>query len=663
MVTIPFELIQAIQAGDCVLWAGAGFGALAGRPGWSRMLARLVKQCPPGARQQLRDLLEQGRLQTVLRYLHRHLGDDVTLVLEGVGENKPLANSGASLLTALPWRACFATTCAELIQTIYAEAGREVEVLSHVDVHRPSLRDHERMFVLRTPPTGRAMRADAALFDVVEEVARTRTILFLGFDVDDPDFAQILTLLDRVGRGRRHYAWLAHVTRPEVEELLETHNIEVVSPSDDGDVARALYALQRCLWGVPSGESRAEVDLVALDLARALRSVPLRADLAADAALAVTVEELELLLSHLPPADLAAVELGALLRLGNVMLARHRHLEARRYFSEVLRRGSGREYQTIARFNLALVDHAEGDALAAVDGLTSCAQEDRTAALVPPRFEIAELLAHDRALVRLGCVDRESGEEVEIGVSALSRTVGGLEQERFYRQVQRAVAVDHPAVQRIRGAYTDGRLFGVMAEPLSGFVLADILAQEGRLELERACEILEPVLDGLAACHARGVVHRLVDPRQILITVRGPVLRSPGFLPCASHRRASVRAGARGYLAPEILAGGEPTAASDVFAAAAVLYHAVTGRVVTSSMQPPTSYAPDLDPRIDQLLAHALHAEPSMRLSPRRLRVELSRIRTMPLLLVSRLDIAVDRDAASPLRDRGYAEAPTMPSA
>ena len=31
MVKIPDELARAIQSGDCVLWVGAGFGALAGR--------------------------------------------------------------------------------------------------------------------------------------------------------------------------------------------------------------------------------------------------------------------------------------------------------------------------------------------------------------------------------------------------------------------------------------------------------------------------------------------------------------------------------------------------------------------------------------------------------------------------------------------------------
>ncbi len=646
MVTIPFELIQAIQAGDCVLWAGAGIGKLAGRSGWAKMLASLVELCPVNDRRQLKDLLEQGRLRTVLSYVHRHLGERALVELEGgiqdgdaVVERAHLA-PGAELLTVLPWRACFATTCADVIREVYASTGQELEVLSHVDVHNASLRAIDSRFILRTPPTARSMRADAALFEVVEEVVRSQTILFLGFDVDDPDFAQILALLERVGRGRPHYAWMPYVTKPEAEELRENHGIEVITPSDSGDVVRALYALHRTLWSAPAEPSTADHDRVALDLKRALSELPLRADLAVDAALACNVEELELLLENLPQRKLDPVDLRTLLRLGNVMLARQRLLEARRYYRAVQRRGSGREFQTLARFNLALVDYADGDALAAVDAFERCAREDRSVAVVPPRFEVTEVLGRDGARMHLSCHDRRARAPVTVVVSAFHRTTGVHVQRKFYQHVQRATAIRHRALQAVRGGFTDGRLFGVLCEPLAGFLLEDSLGPGERMDLERALEIFQPLLSGLAALHAGGVTHRSVNPRNILLTDRGPALAVPGFMPCATYRRLSVRAANHGYTAPEVLAGGEPTMASDLFALAAVMYRCLTGRAVASTMQPPSAFQPDLDPRLDQVLAHALHAEPSNRLSPRRLRAELEQIRSVPMILVSRLDLA-----------------------
>src|SRR5688572_19506955 len=109
MVDFPEDLARSIQAGDCVLWVGAGFGALSGRPSWEQLLARLVPLCPDVVQEPLRDLLEQGRLRTVLTYVHRHFGDEpLAKLLKDVmheAESVPLAD-GADRIAKMPWRAC-----------------------------------------------------------------------------------------------------------------------------------------------------------------------------------------------------------------------------------------------------------------------------------------------------------------------------------------------------------------------------------------------------------------------------------------------------------------------------------------------------------------------------------------------------------------------------
>jgi hypothetical protein len=258
MSEIPSELVQAIQSGDCVLWAGAGFGTLAGRPGWNDLTAELIKECEEGVREQLEDLREQGRLSTVLSYVYRHHGDGpISQLLRRVaeeGDNEPIA-AGGEKLAGFNWRACFATTYADVLYRIFATAGRPMDVLSHLDAHDMSLRSQRDPFILRTPPTGRSMRADQVFFELVEEVVRTRTILFLGFDIDDPDFLQILSLLDRVGRGRRHYAWLPFVSEAEAEELLERFGIETIHDTDEMDLATRMAQLESAMTTVAPSPS------------------------------------------------------------------------------------------------------------------------------------------------------------------------------------------------------------------------------------------------------------------------------------------------------------------------------------------------------------------------------------------------------------------------
>lgn len=75
-------------------------------------------------------------------------------------------------------------------------------------------------------------------------------------------------------------------------------------------------------------------------------------------------------------------------------------------------------------------------------------------------------------------------------------------------------------------------------------------------------------LAGLAALHARGIVHGRVSPDHVFVEADGRVVVG------AFARELGKTSG---YVAPEVLAGGPPTAASDQFAACASLWEALAG--------------------------------------------------------------------------------------
>ncbi|MBC8072791.1 MAG: protein kinase, partial [Deltaproteobacteria bacterium] len=639
MVKIPDDLARAIQSGDCVLWVGAGFGALAGRPGWAPLLRRLVTTCPEDARESLEELLEQGRLRTVLTYVHRHFGDaPLAELLEEVsreGDAAVLAE-GTETLAELPWRACFATTYADLVARIFA--SRKPEVLSHLDAHHLSLRDREgslgpqlgeRMLVLRTPPTGRAMRADGVFYDLVEEVVRSRTILFLGFDPDDPDLVQIFDLLDRVGRGNTHFALLPWVSPPEAEELKDRFAIEVIPARGDASLGSMFGELARACAEVAVRPSDAAAKLTALDLGRAVRGVDLRADLALDEALSLDIEWIEHLVDALPAGSLTGLSASTLLRTGAVMLAHGRIDRARRCFQQVITQGAGREFINFARFDLAWTALYEGDRAVALDGLATCAEVDRSLAVVPPRFHIREVLGRDGTSLLLLCRDRESKTDYEIAVATLARPVGVQEHARFQAGAELLAKVEHPAIRGVRGGFADGRLFGLMREPTPGFVLADTL-DEQPIALDKTLELLTPVIEGLAACHGVGLLHRNINPSHVVVAAGAAVLRGFGFPPVIAFARPSVRAANRGYMAPELLAGAAATTASDVYSIGALTYRLLTGRAPAGSLAPAHERNVGLDPRVDELLRRTLHPDVDKRPSLGQLREELQQIAAGP---------------------------------
>jgi formylglycine-generating enzyme required for sulfatase activity len=135
----------------------------------------------------------------------------------------------------------------------------------------------------------------------------------------------------------------------------------------------------------------------------------------------------------------------------------------------------------------------------------------------------------------------------------------------------------------------------VIMEYLDGEDLASLLARDGRMPLERACALLEPVGAALDYAWARhSLVHRDLKPANVLVAPEGQAkLLDFGIAASGAGVRPGVQApgnsGTAAYRAPEAndpqLA---PDRALDVHAVAVMLYQMVEGRL---------PFGPDRGPR------------------------------------------------------------------
>ena len=163
--------------------------------------------------------------------------------------------------------------------------------------------------------------------------------------------------------------------------------------------------------------------------------------------------------------------------------------------------------------------------------------------------------------------------------------------ERFYKEGKAAARLSHNnIVQAIDvGSSPDGYHFFVM-EYVEGKTLYDAMQPppvgEGRAFTEQeALDIIIQICDALAHAHQRGLIHRDVKPKNILLTPQGVAkLTDLGLARAtddkdAAESEAGKAYGTPYYISPEQIRGDvDIDYRADIYSLGATLYHMVTGR-------------------------------------------------------------------------------------
>src|SRR5579859_2051085 len=117
----------------------------------------------------------------------------------------------------------------------------------------------------------------------------------------------------------------------------------------------------------------------------------------------------------------------------------------------------------------------------------------------------------------------------------------------------------------------------IVMELVDGVSLREILSRQGQTTAEAALVVLHGSLLGLAAAHARGVVHRDYKPENVLVNGQGgSKLTDFGIAARAGDRPLPM--GTLSYAPPEQFSGAPASPAGDVYAATATFYECLTGR-------------------------------------------------------------------------------------
>ncbi|MDC3960002.1 protein kinase domain-containing protein [Polyangium jinanense] len=205
----------------------------------------------------------------------------------------------------------------------------------------------------------------------------------------------------------------------------------------------------------------------------------------------------------------------------------------------------------------------------------------RVGQIVAGRYEVTARLGAGGMGAVWRVHDRSLDEDVALKVILPDRVGDPAALARFRDEVKIARKITHPNVCRVFDLGESETLTFLTMELVEGSTLRHLLAAE-LLSPARALDMLQQIVDGVAAAHERGVVHRDLKPENVLVRRDGRCLvadfglaREPGI---GAVTTAAGAVGTPAYMSPEQLKGEKLDIRSDVFALGIVGYELLTGR-------------------------------------------------------------------------------------
>ncbi len=193
---------------------------------------------------------------------------------------------------------------------------------------------------------------------------------------------------------------------------------------------------------------------------------------------------------------------------------------------------------------------------------------------------------------------------------------------RFHREAQTVAMLSHPNIVQIIDKGEDQGILYFAMEYVEGTSL-DVVLRQRRLSLQEVVQVIKQIGRGLGAAHRAGVVHRDLNPRNILVSPTLSVVKLADFgisrvesvartLGTLTTREMTL--GSLHYLAPEQAV--DATAVdhrADIYSLGVVFYEALTGRMPLGKFSLPSELNKDLPSEIDPVVLKCLATEPDKR--------------------------------------------------
>jgi len=221
--------------------------------------------------------------------------------------------------------------------------------------------------------------------------------------------------------------------------------------------------------------------------------------------------------------------------------------------------------------------------------------------------------------------------------------------DRFYAEGRAAAQLNHPNIVQAYDVGKAGEYHYFVMEYVDGRTVFDDITKQKRMNEKEAIELIMQMADALLHAHERGLIHRDVKPKNIMINKEGVAkLADMGLARAITDKEAAEAEAGKAfgtpyYISPEQIRGekvvGPP---ADIYSLGATLYHMLTGNVpfdgpnpsavmhkhLKAELVPPDHVNPKLSTGISEIIEMMMAKDPKARYqSCRDLLVDLKAVR------------------------------------
>jgi len=234
-----------------------------------------------------------------------------------------------------------------------------------------------------------------------------------------------------------------------------------------------------------------------------------------------------------------------------------------------------------------------------------------------PQYEIIGLLGRGG----MGAVyrSRQKSLKRDVAIKVLPPAIEDNDMhfgERFRAEAESMARLNHPGIISVYDAgETPGGLLYIVMEYVEGTDVHEMIRASGRLPAEHAHAITAHVCDALAYAHANGLIHRDIEPANIMVDTQGRVkVADFGLAKMANDdsgfTQSNMAVGTPDFVAPEALIPGMPVdGRADLYAVGVMLYQMLTGNIPRGAWHPASVVVPGIDLRFDAIISKAMQMD------------------------------------------------------